>query len=72
MTIQQKLNLLANNGISTSIVYGPCGAKGALFSVDVLTAEYKSFERPFAATTLQQAVDIALLECKKRGWISKK
>lgn len=64
-----KLKSLAERGITTSVVYGPCGTLGDLFSVNVLTKDGESFEKPMAANFLEQCVDIAEIECTIRGWL---
>lgn len=66
--IQTMLDHLINQGITVSLVYGPCGDKGILWSVDVLTQDQHSFEMPFAANTHEKAIVIAFLECCERGW----
>ena len=69
MTFQQTLDYLANHNIITSVCYGPCGDKGIMFSVDVLTEDAESFNRPFAARSFGHAIDIAYSECVGRGWV---
>ena len=69
MTSQQTLDYLANRDIITSVCYGPCGDKGIMFSVNVLTGDGDSFSRPFAASSLEHAIDIAYSECVGRGWV---
>lgn len=51
-------------------VYDPCGNRGVLWSVDVLTKSGESFEQPFGANTFLQCIQIAFIEGKKRGWIN--
>ena len=70
MNTDQILFYLANQGILTSIVYGPCGDKGIWFSVDVLTENGHCFERPFLVNSFEHAVRVAYKECIGRGWIS--
>lgn len=66
----RRLESLAEKGLTVSICYGPCGeSEGLLYSVDVLTKEKESFDKPFAANSLKQCLDIAETECKKKGWI---
>jgi len=65
---QVALDYLAEHGITTSICYGPCGNQGILFSVDVLTRDALSFDKPFGAISLEQAIFIAYTECVRRGW----
>ncbi len=68
--IQTKFDYLARHGITVSLVYGPCGKGGEiLYSVDVLTRDCRSFDRPYAARSFTQAVDIVLIECRERGWL---
>lgn len=66
----RRLEDLGKKGLTISICYGPSGeSKELLYSVDVLTLEYKSFDKPLTADSLKQCLNIAETECKKRGWI---
>ena len=59
---------LGADGFCVSVVYGPCGDRGPQFSVDVLTPDGQSFDRPFQALSFDHAVEIAEIEIGKRGW----
>lgn len=59
---------LGRAGFTVSICYGPCGTRGHLFSVYVLTPDFRSFDKPFLAQSLDQAIEIAEKEIKERGW----
>ncbi len=69
MSFQEKLDYLVKNGISFSAVYGPAKGKGVCWSVDVLTSNYESFLKPFAAYSLDQCIDIAIKVCQENGWL---
>lgn len=62
------LNKLADRGITTSICYGKLDGYAIMYSVDVLTKEGLSFEKPIAAYSLKHSVDIAMKECIKLGF----
>lgn len=66
----RKWQQLGAAGLTVSIAYGYCGENGLLFSVNVLSRDFiKEFERPFAARSFEQAVEIADIECRERGWL---
>jgi len=60
---------LTERGLVVSICCGQI-AGGPLFSVEVMTLKGESFDRPYAASTLDQAVEIAEIEATKRGWLT--
>lgn len=66
---QSMLDSLTNQGVLVSFAYGPCGDKGVMWSVDVLTSDGQSFKEPFGADCVEQAIAIAVFECHLRGWI---
>src|ERR1044072_1944077 len=69
--VQAVADELAHHGIVVSFVFGPCGqSQELLWSVDVLTRDRQTFDRPFAARTLMQAAEIARFECFQRGWLA--
>ncbi len=72
MLFQEKLDYLVKNGICFSVVYGPVMNKGVFWSVDVLTNNYESFSKPFAAYSIDQCLDIAIEVCQKNGWLKDK
>jgi hypothetical protein len=68
---------LAKSGVTVSIVYGRDGIASHrfpdgefCFSVDAMSSTGESFPRPFAAETLNQAIEIAEIEARARGWIA--
>lgn len=67
--MQDSLDRLAAAGIVTSLAYGHCGDRGICWTVNCMASVLDSFEQPFAARTLEQAVEIAIIECTKRGWL---
>jgi hypothetical protein len=61
---------LGEAGLTVSIVCGPSGDHAFRWSVDVLAPDRRSaFERPYAAHNLQHAIEIAVIEVKRRGWL---
>ncbi len=66
--VQAIVEALAASGITTSFVFGTARGLGAIWSVDVLTADGRSFDRPYGARSLRQAAEIARHECDVRGW----
>lgn len=60
---------LGDAGLMVSICYGRFPSGRLQFSVNVLSAQGESFSRPYAAESLEQAVDIAEIETRKRGWL---
>ena len=66
----RRLEEFGKKGITVSICYGPSGeSKELLYSVDVITQNGETFERPFAAKSLKQCLDIVDEECKRREWL---
>jgi hypothetical protein len=63
----QRWQALSERGLLVSIC---CGQVAGLppFSVQVMTLTGESFDCPYAANSLDQAVDIAETEATKRGW----
>ena len=64
----ERLESLGNAGFTVSIVYGPCGNTGPAYSVNVLTPDFRSFEKPYAARNFAHCVEIAEKEIAERGW----
>lgn len=67
--IEEHLRRLADAGIMISIAYGPCGSQGCMYSVQCLSREGDEFDAPFAANSILHAAEIAMIECKQRGWV---
>lgn len=69
--IQLAVDRLADAGLVVSFCFGPMrGEPTPLWSVTVLdTKSGGEFERPYAATSIEQAAQIAALEARARGWI---
>jgi len=65
-----RLEALGKMGLTVSIVYGPCGNMGTMYSVDVLSLDGQFFDKPFVCETFEKAVWIAEKETKERGWIA--
>ena len=61
---------LAEAGLTVSICYGRSKDR-LIFSVDVMSRIGEIFSKPFAAETLEQAIEIAEKESYQRGWISR-
>lgn len=66
--IDSVLKGMARKGITVSIVHGDTDKHGICYSVDVETEDGDSFQKPYAATSINQAVAVALAECTMRGW----
>ena len=61
---------LANNGVVVSVVCGPMAGRDAIaWSVNCLSADLDEFRIPYEARDFAHAVEIAGIECRKRGWI---
>lgn len=61
---------LGEAGITVSICCGPSGDHAFCWSVDALAPNRRAaFERPYAANSLQHAIEIAVTEVTRRGWI---
>jgi hypothetical protein len=67
MNAVERMEWLGRQGLTVSVCYGPSGGQGR-WSVLVLSRTGEEFERPFAATSFEHAVEIAVNECAKRGW----
>ncbi len=63
--IHTRLDALADLGLQVSVCYGKSGDLGRYYSVDVLAPGFRSFSKPFAAKTLEQAIWIAEIEGPK-------
>ncbi len=68
-SLLSRFEAIGKKGITVSIVCGYCGGKQLMYSIDVLTLDGRSFDKPFSATTFEQALDIAEIEIKERGWV---
>ena len=64
---QWKLDRLDQAGLILSCVYGKSGGNKACWSVQVWSATKEIFDKPFAADSLVQCIDIAIKECEERG-----
>jgi hypothetical protein len=60
---------LAEAGITVSICCGPSGRDPFRWSVQALAADGREFEEPYAAASLQHAIEIAVIEVMRRGWL---
>lgn len=60
---------LAEEGITVSICCGPSGHHPFRWSVQALAPDGRSFDKPYAATSLPHAIDIARIEVQRRGWL---
>lgn len=67
--IVKRIERFGKNNITISICYGPCGNNGLLWSVNLLNSDFEEFNKPYAANSLKQCLDIAELEAKERNWI---
>ncbi len=67
-SLLSRFEAIGKKGITVSVVCGYCGGKQLMYSVNVLTLDGLSFDKPFSATTFEQALDIAEIEIKERGW----
>ena len=63
-----RMAALGARGFTVSVCCGPCGGAAFRWSVDVLTTDWRTFDRPFAANSFDQCIDIAEQEILKRGW----
>ena len=61
---------LGKCGVTVSICFGKCGDMGMLYSVDALGPDGQTFDKPFGAETLGQAMHIAEKESFERGWVA--
>ena len=60
---------LGKAGIIVSVCYGPMGPSGEpMFSVTAMSPTGDTFSNPFAANSLEHAIEIALAEARIRGW----
>ena len=69
-SITERLERLGAAGLVVSICYGPMGSMRSMrYSVDVLYDVGEFFDAPFAAESLEQCLEIAEIESRKRGWL---
>lgn len=66
---QWKLDRLAKADLITSFVYGNF-AMGANWTVLVWKGKEQLFDKPFAAESFEQCLDIAIKECEERELLS--
>lgn len=64
----KRLEKMGHDGFSISICYGPSAGHGWLYTVEILTPDFKSFDNPIAANSFNECIDIAEKEIKERGW----
>ena len=60
---------LGEAGLTVSVCCGPSGAEAFRWSVTVLARDGHEFEQPYAARSLPHAIDIAVIEVTRRGWL---
>lgn len=60
---------LGEAGITVSICCGPSGPEAFRWSVQALAPDGRAFDEPYEATSLQHAIEIAVIEVKRRGWL---
>jgi hypothetical protein len=66
---EEAVRMLGNAGVMVSVAFGQCGKFGLSWSVTCMrTATNEEFDRPFIAHSFLQAIAIAVIECRKRGW----
>lgn len=68
LTAVDRMAALGREGFTVSICCGPSGRAPFRWTVQVLAQSGEEFARPFAATSFEQAVEIAEVEIEKRGW----
>jgi hypothetical protein len=73
---QRILDQMARAGFCVSLVYGPSGNYGPAgesreiwWSVNVMNPALEFFERPQLARDFDHAVEIAVVHCRKLGWL---
>jgi len=66
-----KMEALGRSGLIVSVCCGSCGAEPFRWTVQVLSPKHmEEFDKPFAANSFDQAIEIAEIECAARGWWS--
>jgi hypothetical protein len=66
----ETMEALGRAGLTVSVCFGPSGNAGCLWSVTVLSGTCEEFDRPYAATSFDHAVEIAKIESIARGWLT--
>lgn len=61
---------MGRHGLTVSICCGPCGAEPFGWSVDMMGPDGACLSRPYAARSLDHAIDIAWHEATERGWLA--
>ena len=69
LTVQERMERIAQAGLTVSVCCGPSGSKPLAWSVQVLSRDGREFDVPFEARDLSHAVDIAEVEIAERGWL---
>jgi hypothetical protein len=65
----ERMEALGRMGLTVSVCCGPSGDRVFAWSVNVMTARFQAFDRPFTADGFCHAIEIAETECRNRGWI---
>lgn len=64
--IKQLLKPFIDRKITVLMCYGITG-KDILYTIDILTEDFKHFNEPTTAPTFETAVEYAILECERLG-----
>jgi hypothetical protein len=67
----QQFEELGRAGFTVSICCGPSGEVAFRWSIDVLAPSGEHFDRPYAASSFEHAVAIAVAEIAARGWVGR-
>jgi len=63
-----RFNDIGRRGFTISICCGPSGGHPFIYSVDVVSPDWQTFEEPYAARSFRHAIEIAEKEIERRGW----
>lgn len=64
-TVEQWVRL-GDAGLTVSVCYGR-----GMWSVQVLNQDGEDFKVPYAARDFSHAIQVATVECRERGWLTK-
>lgn len=68
VSVAARMEALGKQGCVVSVAYGPAGDGSLAWSVNVMSRNYDTFNKPFAATSIEQCLDIAEEKIKEMGW----
>lgn len=67
-SVAGRMEALGKQGCVVSVAYGPAGDGSLSWSVNVMNRNHETFNKPFAAASIEQCLDIAEAKVSEMGW----